>query len=47
MAPGVGLEPTANWLTANCSTTELPRNMNFFAENAFKQRRDSIIFYLS
>ena len=24
MAPEVGFEPTANWLTANCSTTELP-----------------------
>jgi hypothetical protein len=26
LAPGVGLEPTTNWLTANCSTIELPRN---------------------
>ena len=26
MAPRVGFEPTTNWLTANCSTTELPRN---------------------
>lgn len=26
LAPGVGIEPTTNWLTANCSTAELPRN---------------------
>ena len=26
MAPRVGFEPTANRLTADCSTTELPRN---------------------
>lgn len=25
-APGVGFEPTANALTAHCSTAELPRN---------------------
>ena len=24
LAPGVGIEPTTNWLTANCSTAELP-----------------------
>src|SRR5688500_18933132 len=27
MAPGVGLEPTTNRLTADRSTTELPRNL--------------------
>ncbi len=27
MAPGVGIEPTTNWLTANCSAAELPRNV--------------------
>ncbi len=26
-APWVGIEPTTNSLTANCSTAELPRNM--------------------
>ena len=26
VAPGAGFEPATNWLTANCSTTELPRN---------------------
>ncbi len=26
LAPGVGLEPTTNRLTADRSTTELPRN---------------------
>lgn len=26
MAPWEGFEPPTNWLTANCSTTELPRN---------------------
>jgi hypothetical protein len=26
MAPRVGFEPTTNRLTADCSTTELPRN---------------------
>lgn len=25
LAPRVGFEPTTNWLTANCSATELPR----------------------
>jgi hypothetical protein len=25
MAPRAGFEPATNWLTANCSTTELPR----------------------
>ena|SRR5690606_20311885 len=29
MAPRVGFEPTTNWLTANCSTAELPRNGEF------------------
>ena len=28
MAPGTGFEPATNWLTANCSTTELPRNIH-------------------
>ena len=27
LAPGTGLEPATHWLTANCSTTELPRNI--------------------
>lgn len=26
MAPGVGFEPTTNWLTANCATAALPGN---------------------
>jgi hypothetical protein len=26
VAPWEGFEPPTNWLTANCSTTELPRN---------------------
>jgi hypothetical protein len=26
MAPREGIEPPTNWLTANCSTAELPRN---------------------
>lgn len=26
MAPREGLEPTTQWLTATCSTAELPRN---------------------
>ncbi len=25
-APGVGFEPTTNWLTANCATAALPGN---------------------
>ena len=29
-APRVGLEPTTNWLTANCSTIELPRISSVF-----------------
>ena len=28
MAPGVGIEPTTNALTAHCSTAELPGNVN-------------------
>ena len=31
MAPGVGFEPTANALTAHCSTTELPGIMKELA----------------
>ncbi len=27
MAPEEGFEPPTNWLTANCSTTELLRNV--------------------
>ncbi len=27
LAPGVGFEPTTKWLTATCSTAELPRNI--------------------
>ena len=27
VAPGGGIEPPANWLTANCSTAELPGMM--------------------
>ena len=34
MAPWEGIEPPTNWLTANCSTAELPRNNNYF--NKFK-----------
>ena len=30
MAPGTGFEPATNWLTANCSTTELPRNIYIY-----------------
>jgi hypothetical protein len=26
LAPWEGIEPPTNWLTANCSTAELPRN---------------------
>ncbi len=26
IAPGVGFEPTTNWLTANCATAALPGN---------------------
>lgn len=26
LAPGAGLEPATYWLTASCSTIELPRN---------------------
>jgi hypothetical protein len=26
LAPEEGVEPTTHWLTANCSTIELPRN---------------------
>ena len=29
VAPRAGFEPATNWLTANCSTTELPRNNSF------------------
>ena len=29
MAPRVGFEPTTDRLTADCSTTELPRIMNY------------------
>ena len=36
MAPGAGFEPAANWLTANCSTTELPgrRRGRFFKKES-------------
>ena len=27
MAPWEGIEPPTNWLTANCSTAELPRKI--------------------
>jgi hypothetical protein len=27
LAPRAGFEPATNWLTANCSTTELPGNL--------------------
>lgn len=27
MAPRTGFEPVTYWLTANCSTAELPRNI--------------------
>lgn|GEM_PF-6168431 len=30
MAPGVGFEPTTNWLTANCATAALPGNNKFY-----------------
>ena len=26
MAPGIGIEPMTNWLTANCTTAVLPWN---------------------
>ena len=29
MAPEEGFEPPTNWLTVNCSTTELLRNILF------------------
>lgn len=29
LAPWAGIEPATNWLTANCSTAELPRNILF------------------
>ena len=34
VAPWEGIEPPTNWLTANCSTAELPRNSKYF--NNFK-----------
>ena len=33
MAPWEGIEPPTNWLTANCSTAELPRNMSELCMN--------------
>ena len=30
MAPQVGFEPTTDRLTADCSTTELPRNIFYY-----------------
>ena len=33
MAPWEGIEPPTNWLTANCSTAELPRNMSELYKN--------------
>lgn len=38
MAPRVGFEPTTNWLTANCSTTELPRNTVFHETKRIVER---------
>ena len=32
MAPWVGIEPTTKRLTVACSTAELPRNVFFFRE---------------
>jgi hypothetical protein len=29
LAPGVGIEPTTNWLTANCTTAVLSWNLSF------------------
>ncbi len=33
LAPGTGFEPATNWLTANCSTTELPRNITILVRD--------------
>ena len=32
MAPRAGLEPATQWLTATCSTAELPRINKFLVE---------------
>ena len=53
MAPGVGFEPTTNWLTANCSTVELPGKMtnNFLLSkiNAYatKKKYNQTYFFFS
>jgi hypothetical protein len=39
MAPRVGFEPTTNWLTANCSTTELPRNWGIVEHEGFLSKK--------
>ena len=36
MAPTVGFEPTADRLTADCSTTELRRNKHLEAETGIE-----------
>ena len=37
LAPGAGLEPATHWLTANCSTTELSRNIYPGSQNESTQ----------
>ncbi len=39
MAPGVGFEPTAKWLTATCSTAELPGSILFSKKPKIKTKK--------
>ncbi len=41
MAPAVGLEPTTDRLTADCSTTELRRNKTDHSET--RKERNSVL----
>ncbi len=36
MVGGAGVEPAANWLKANCSTTELPTRMGLLICNRIR-----------
>ena len=42
MAPREGFEPPTNWLTANCSTTELSRNKKSDFYLSFKRKTKPI-----
>ena len=47
MAPKIGFEPMTNWLTANCSTTELLRKLviylPLYVNILFSSRQEKIL----